>query len=58
MKKDFDKLTKRIRQEAEKQIDEIEKKCKEDMRKLRSYLTLEINVATSIKDMIIDQNKW
>lgn len=58
MKKDFDKLTKRIRQETEKQIDEIEKKCKEDMRKLRSYLTLEINVATSIKDMIIDQNKW
>lgn len=58
MKKDFDRQTKFIKQDTQSQIEEIETKCKNDMRRMNQFLTLEIDVATTIKDMIIDQNKW
>mmetsp|Transcript_17288 Transcript_17288/g.26674 ORF Transcript_17288/g.26674 Transcript_17288/m.26674 type:complete len:176 (+) Transcript_17288:254-781(+) len=58
MKLKFENDRRVIERTAEQKVNQIQEDCDKQLKQLREYMTIEINVAIAIKDKIINDNKF
>jgi len=56
LKEKFERDSRRIKRDAENKIRDTVNECEEQIERAIGLMTLEINVCTAIKDILIDDN--
>ena len=58
MKEEFERALGKVKADAQAEIRAIRDQSESEIERALGMLTLEINVATAIKDKIIHENRW